>query len=83
MKRVVIMHWYAEFIELKRTSVRNEAFVRRIHRDEANECDLFVRREIRLHSNRNAKPRIRLVVFSLAREVLKAVYTYSEQLWAI
>ena len=42
--------------------------------DESNECKLFVRREFRLHSNVNAKLRLRLVViFSLIPEELKAV----------
>ena len=36
-ERVVIMHSYAEIIEVKRATVRNYAFVRRVG-DEANEC---------------------------------------------
>ena len=41
---------------------------------EANDCQLFVHRELRLHSNANAKIRLRLVViFSLVREELNAV----------
>ena len=34
----------------------------RFYWDEANQCDLFVRRELPLHSNTNAKRHIRLVV---------------------
>ena len=60
-------------IEMKRAVVRNYAFVRRV-RDEASEFKFFVRRELRLHSNANAKLRLRLVVlFTLVREELKAV----------
>ena len=42
----------------------------------AKECQLFVRRELRLHSNANANAKLRLrlvVIFSLVREELKAV----------
>ena len=51
------MHFYAEFIEIKRTNVRYYA---------------FVRRELRLHSNAKLRLRL-VVIFSLVREELKAV----------
>ena len=67
------MHSYAEFIEMKRANIRNYAFVRRVI--ERSERVLIIRSpELRLHSNANAKLRLRLVViFSLVREELKAV----------
>ena len=53
---------------MKQVSVNYE-FVLRIRRHEANECQFFARRELSLHSNANAKFRIRLkVIVSLDRE---------------
>ena len=52
----------------------NCAFVRQIHCDDANERLIFVRCELGLHSDVNAKLRLRLVgIFALVRKDLKAV----------
>ena len=63
------MHSYADVIEIKRANVRNHAFVRRVIEMKR----MSVRRELRMHSNANAKLRLRFVViFALVRD-LKAV----------
>ena len=72
-ERVVIMRSYADVIEVKRTIVHNYAFVRQLIETKRKSVKFFVRRELRLHSNANAKLRFRLVaVIALVRD-LKAV----------
>ena len=69
------MYSYAEFLKVKRANVRSYAFVRRgIGMKRMSVNSVFVRRELRLHSNANTKLRLRLVViYSLVREALKAL----------
>ena len=67
------MYSYADVIEMKRANVRNYAFVRRVIEMKQMIVNYFVRRELCLHSDANAKLRLRLVVvFSSVREELKA-----------
>ena len=73
-ERVLIMHSYAEFIEMKRANVRNYALVRRVIEMKRTSVNYSFAESPRRHSNANAKLRLRLVViFALVREELKAV----------
>ena len=69
-ERVVIMHSYAEVIEMKRANVRNDAFVRRVI--EISERVVIIRSP-RASPHSNATLRLRLVVISLVREELIGV----------
>ena len=63
---------------MKRAS-RNYAFVRRVIEMKRTIVNFFVRRELRLHSNANAKLRLRLVViFALTARFKGGINWYSD-----
>ena len=69
----MIMHSYAEFIEMKRANVRNYAFVRRVIEMKRMSVNYLFAESFACIQNANAKLRLRLVViFALVRD-LKAV----------
>ena len=60
------MNSYAD-IEMKRANVHNYAFIRRVI--EIKRMSVNYRQELRLHSNANAKLRLRsVVIFALVRD---------------
>ena len=59
-EREVIVHSYADVIEMKRANVRNYAFVRRV---------IEMKRTSVNDSNANAKLRLRLVLYLLWSEI--------------